>query len=506
MFARIWLATRSTSVLDPITAAKMYKTILSNDGMTADVVDLFILPDYKKYLAAFSQTIGRFAKTIWAQLQFRFTAVPVTPDYPLGVKCQYRAYGQSKVYEIVFDSDNSNELGARAQQVIVHTYPSEHEKPLHILVKNPTGKPIPEPFVQGSRQTLEDTCKKVSQIFKHLPNTLANWQRFKDQAPQSDDVSTYMDNYYIPFNGILFSDVGTPPTRAPCTIPREDNLSLVLSEDTLETTNCITFRGSGNQHTPARRSYTPAATTSCVNNTTSNTYVSSSGPSLRAGQCILVPESHSGGQTVRSISIPSTEIVDKTPTVRRHSTHACNTTTARRTDNCNTTGTPMGELKMTANIKPPAILCAMDMCSKNGKSASELLAQSSSSKSDNAQDTTSKKRNTITEATIAIAKKNKHSHELLNKGTNIEIHTTYVPVTPDIISDGYFRSKATTLLQKELQKRRYSLKSAPTVQYFVHSLYKSTQTDDIVFKLLCTTMKMKCYMFPMKKYFMQNHQ
>ena len=246
MFARIWLATRSTSVLDPITAAKMYKTILSNDGMTADVVDLFILPDYKKYLAAFSQTIGRFAKTIWAQLQFRFTAVPVTPDYPLGVKCQYRAYGQSKVYEIVFDSDNTNELGARAQQVIVHTYLLEHEKPLHILVKNPTGKPIPEPFVQGSRQTLEDTCKKVSQIFKHLPNTLQNWQRFKDQAPQSDDVSTYMDNYYIPFNGIFFSDVGTPPTRAPCTIPREDNLSLVLSEDTLETTNCITFRGSGN--------------------------------------------------------------------------------------------------------------------------------------------------------------------------------------------------------------------------------------------------------------------
>ena len=80
---------------------------------------------------------------------------------------------------------------------------------------------------------------------------------------------------------------------------------------------------------------------------------------------------------------------------------------------------------------------------KNGKSASELLAQSSSSKSDNAQDTTSKKRNTITEATTATAKKNKHSHELLNKGTNVEIHKTYVPVTPDIISDGYFRAKAT---------------------------------------------------------------
>ena len=60
------------------------------------------------------------------------------------------------MYEIVFDSDNTNELGARAQQIIVHTYPLEHEKPLHILVKNPTGKPIPEPFVQGSRQTLEE--------------------------------------------------------------------------------------------------------------------------------------------------------------------------------------------------------------------------------------------------------------------------------------------------------------------------------------------------------------
>jgi len=83
---------------------------------------------------------------------------------------------------------------------------------MSILQVIPPNK-LPEPvsLVKGSFDLISEVYFKVLQSWSHRNDKLSSlleWETFYNAAPQSDDVSAYIDahpeRFYIPFKGRLF--------------------------------------------------------------------------------------------------------------------------------------------------------------------------------------------------------------------------------------------------------------------------------------------------------------
>jgi len=94
----IWLKFRNNHVATPGAAKKLFLTALKTEGMTVDVVDLFIVPDYGLLLRgcitklgkAFKNMRGDIGECNYAQLRWTFTAVEISEQFPLGCDTRYR--------------------------------------------------------------------------------------------------------------------------------------------------------------------------------------------------------------------------------------------------------------------------------------------------------------------------------------------------------------------------------------------------------------------------------
>lgn len=76
-----------------------------------------------------------------------------------------------------------------------------------ILTSFPNGLIPPQPFIDGSRQNLENVEEAVRhRLGLSFPGAVLAWQEFLRQAPQSDDVHQYIVDHplYIPFKEELF--------------------------------------------------------------------------------------------------------------------------------------------------------------------------------------------------------------------------------------------------------------------------------------------------------------
>jgi hypothetical protein len=69
------------------------------NALTWTVVDVMVIPNYQKFLEGCILKIENLHKELQTQHQWRFEAVPVTPNFPLGCKTTYRAYSSDKVVE-----------------------------------------------------------------------------------------------------------------------------------------------------------------------------------------------------------------------------------------------------------------------------------------------------------------------------------------------------------------------------------------------------------------------
>lgn len=97
-FGRIWLKFRSNHVATPGAAKKLFISALQTNVMTADVVDVFVVPDYGRFLKpcitklerAFKNKKGVIGENNYAQLQWTFESVDKSVQFPHGCKLTYR--------------------------------------------------------------------------------------------------------------------------------------------------------------------------------------------------------------------------------------------------------------------------------------------------------------------------------------------------------------------------------------------------------------------------------
>ncbi len=103
---------------------------------------------------------GRYAKSAWTQLQWKFQVVQPCADFPLGVKTTYRAYAQDQVNEI------TKVLGYAVHNCHVKWFPEAEKvsgivEGIYILNKFPTDPIEAEVFLPNSRELLENVYSKV---------------------------------------------------------------------------------------------------------------------------------------------------------------------------------------------------------------------------------------------------------------------------------------------------------------------------------------------------------
>jgi hypothetical protein len=124
VFGRLWTAIRNMHVRTPQEYAAMIAKTLSVFGKyDAQVVDLFVVPDYNKILGPLvDKNFGRYAKEDYTQLQFTFEAIEPSPMFPLGCRTTYRAYSRDEVIEIV--QHEGSVLNLRPRIVRVQSQPT----------------------------------------------------------------------------------------------------------------------------------------------------------------------------------------------------------------------------------------------------------------------------------------------------------------------------------------------------------------------------------------------
>ena len=65
------------------------------------VVDVFVVPNYKDFFRPYiDPKFSRYTKKEWTQHQYRFEAVTISAEFPLGSKLTYRKYSSDRVVVI----------------------------------------------------------------------------------------------------------------------------------------------------------------------------------------------------------------------------------------------------------------------------------------------------------------------------------------------------------------------------------------------------------------------
>ena len=247
-FGILWRKIRNKFIYTPQQYASKIKKYLSTKKHECEVVDIFAIPDFKTLLDEHvDKEFSAQSKMEKTQLQWTFEAV--TPDdyFTHGVRVFYRAYAADEVVQIIEDS--SKQCGVWAKAADIFDYPMkdlENGIPVDgmiVLTSLPTTKPNPYPFVQGSRELLDNILLKVRQDFQQChPKVVDAWTEWsRDVAPASDCVEEYVAKHplHIPLGDILFS--GAPVDRS--VVPAwDDKNSITDNLQRMRTTDCVKWR------------------------------------------------------------------------------------------------------------------------------------------------------------------------------------------------------------------------------------------------------------------------
>ena len=225
-FAKIWVAVRGEFCATMEAYRKKIEAALTSKQAPVKVVDIFVVPDYVSYLSpCMDNKFGRYCKTTWTQLQWKFECVEVCDDFPLGVKTSYRTFCADRVKEIV--TDHKEKYGFQCQDVQVQWFPEATETApagMYLLQSIPTGEIKPEAFIEKSRAELDRIVSRVQHQFTpghnrvgvpptannlcHGDAIVAEWIDFATNiAPASDDADEYctLIPLYIPLLHELFT-------------------------------------------------------------------------------------------------------------------------------------------------------------------------------------------------------------------------------------------------------------------------------------------------------------
>jgi hypothetical protein len=224
-FAFIWKRVRNAFVLTPLQYAEAVEQSLSNDKIKCKVIDIFVVPNYEKYILPYIiQDFGRYAKISntgvdWTQLQWIFEAVPVSEYFPCGVRTTYRKFASDSVILIEQMCPGDPQSSFSVKNVETVTYPLADEQypaGFSMLTSLPPSnrKFEPDSFTMGSRALLNSVVSKCKSQFRNSPDIVQQWEAFSLIAPADDNAQAYCDlnpldiplkvHHYILSNIILY--------------------------------------------------------------------------------------------------------------------------------------------------------------------------------------------------------------------------------------------------------------------------------------------------------------
>ncbi len=151
-FGVVWTYIRNKTLLTPQQYEMALKKCLKkqNSDNFIEIIDLYTVPNYKTHFDEYSDLkFSRYCKEEQTQHQFFFEQIPISDDFPLGVKTTYRAYAAENVIEIV--EDLKVDVKLRAVNVRVNTYPTAESNGtkvggMYVLQEYPTSKNLPFAF------------------------------------------------------------------------------------------------------------------------------------------------------------------------------------------------------------------------------------------------------------------------------------------------------------------------------------------------------------------------
>jgi hypothetical protein len=217
----IWKYVRGEPLLTPQAQKDAFYAAFKDDAMKTRVEDIFVMPDYSKWLEPHKTSVARYCKEKWTQLQWQFTAVPCSEQFPLGVKTQYRKYASDTAFDIVDKASvNLNRNIMTETRYIPIRVNVRYEPPegFAILKSYPTGKVPVMPFwdekaaqrkrratpgaagggaaQSNSRKSpaneLLATMAKVRSEFRgHDEDVVEKWEEFCKIFPGTDDAVEY---------------------------------------------------------------------------------------------------------------------------------------------------------------------------------------------------------------------------------------------------------------------------------------------------------------------------
>lgn len=144
----------------------------------------------------------------------------------MGVKTTYRSHVQKEVFEIVKKHDSANPLclGLEPWLTHVHTFPTDKEPPLNILIDVPFGAIFLHGYRLGSAAKLPAAIQSFIRAFPGKSDSINEWREFLQSSPSTDVVNDYISNggiLHIPLKSLLFSachldtDTTIPPLQPP---------------------------------------------------------------------------------------------------------------------------------------------------------------------------------------------------------------------------------------------------------------------------------------------------
>lgn len=198
-------------------------------GENSKVEDVYILPDYEKYLEpCCDKKFGNYCKQLKTQHQIIFEHVTPNDQFPHGCKITYRAYSQDKVIEMV-EERNTEVPGINIVPVQVSpvpTYPFPvmdedgniiSEAGMHVMIKLPQF-PLelmdvaPVEFPAGSRRQFDDVFAKIANHYKSCaPQVIQKWKEWEQTLiPKTDSAVEYKDSHPHQFKIPLWNQLFKP--------------------------------------------------------------------------------------------------------------------------------------------------------------------------------------------------------------------------------------------------------------------------------------------------------
>lgn len=266
IFGVIWQWFKANIVHTPSQFKKeLKKAFKENESIhlqNLEVEDIFVVPDYQKFIEPSLIYFERMHTVAYTMHQWRFEAVPVSSFFPLGCKTCYRAYSGDRVVEIMkrpkqfCETEIGRLIGLEPVTTYVRWEPNAQANPgrpgiegIFLLQTVPVvsqGEIPPAPFVEGFNITLQKLLSSIHSRFNmtgYDADVRKEWNEWISNAPKEAGLAGSKN--FVDANPHLFRSPLLPLFRSSqvcearwdLVTPRESSHSFPF----LQWPNCIAF-------------------------------------------------------------------------------------------------------------------------------------------------------------------------------------------------------------------------------------------------------------------------